>query len=173
LLVTLVACAERVVESAPAEQPLFLIGDTPTSHLIGETPTFSYSPADGAFTVGLAVNRGLLEASEAGHASFAVQVSLAISGPDGTGLVVVSGCPLADVKPLADPRPDPFVAFNLGVPWDGKDSDGNAMTGKVTVNYTVGVLNLIPIPIPIGDGIAIGSGPVTGFFDVFLAQAVQ
>ncbi len=168
LALTAACSAERATAPAPTAQ---IMGDLPTNHLIGETPTFSYGAAEGGFTVHVAVDRGLFEAARHGNADFAVRVSLRIADAAGNGVVIVGGWPLALVKPLAEPRPDPFVEFSFSVPWDGTDASGNAMTGTVRVGYSLTVENRNGAVFePNGEPILVGAWPVTGFFDVPLVD---
>ena len=80
---------------------------------------------------------------------------------------MVGTCPLSDIKvDLADPRPDPLIEIDFFVPWDGKDSDGEAMTGTVGVSYTMSVVHTGAVFEPNNDLFTLGGGPVTGFFDI-------
>jgi len=170
-LVALTACSpDRVaapVETSAAARPLSLIGDVPANHLIGETPTITYSAVDGGFTIRAAVNAGLLKATQRGQANFAIATRFTLVGDGSDGIVVVGGCPMSDIKAgLADPRPDPFIEIEFFVPWDGKDSDGKAMTGTVGVTYSIGVVQTGAVFEPNNDEM-LGTGhPVTGFFDI-------
>lgn len=172
----LAACApDQPLAPAVSSSPLFLIGETPTNHLIGDTPTITYSAVDGGFTVHTAVNAGLLRASQQGNATFAIRTELGITDTDGDGIVVVDGCPLSDIKvDLADPRPDPLIVIDFFVAWDGKDSEGEPMTGTVGVSYTMGVVHTGAVFEPNNDLMTLGGGPVTGFFDITIVpQEVQ
>ena len=171
-LVALTACspdrlAAPAVETSAAARPLFLIGDVPTNKLIGETPTITYSAVDGGFTIRAAVNAGLLKATQRGQANFAIATRFTLVGDGSDGIVVVGGCPMSDIKAgLADPRPDPFIEIEFFVSWDGKDSDGKAMTGTVGVTYSIDVMQTGAVFEPNNDEM-LGTGhPVTGFFDI-------
>ena len=168
LAALLPACApDQALAPAVSSSPLFLIGDVPTSHLIGETPTITYSALDGGFTVLASVNAGLLNAAQRGNASFAIATRFTVTGAEGDGIVIVDACPLSDIKAgLADPRPDPLIEIDFFVSWDGKDSDGEAMTGTVGVSYTMGVVQTGAVFEPNNDLITLGGGPLTGFFDI-------
>lgn len=166
LSLALAACsADRAVTPAAAG-PSFLIGDVPTNHLVAVSGV-AYVPGEG-LNLSMSVNRGLLRAARAGRTTLMLRVTLTLTDAAGNGIIVVDGCPLADIKvDLADPRPDPLPEFTFGVPWDGKDSDGNAMTGMVTVAYSAGVVFE-----PNGEPIVLGPGPVTGTLEVFVPPVI-
>ncbi len=145
-----------------------LIGTTPTSNLVG-VMGIEYVAGEG-LRLHMAANAGLIEAAQMGQAGFALQIRLVVTGAGGNGIIATGECPLSDIKvDLADPRPHPFIEFDFGVPWDGKDTEGNAMTGTVQVSYTAGIV-FEPNGAEI---VTLGGGPVTGFFDVFLGGVLQ
>jgi len=170
LVLALAAACSGERALAPVEAPAFLLGDTPTNSLLGETPTITYSPADGGFTVRIELNRGLFNATHRGNASFALRTTLSVDNAGGQVGFLEQDNLLSELK-LADPRPDPFILVEYFVAWDGKDGEGDQVTGTVTVSYGIGVVPMGAVFEP-NDAGFLGGGPVSGFFDITLTDPV-
>src|SRR5262245_10119885 len=118
-----------------AERDQALIGDVPTLVAVDGV---RYSPGSG-FEIDFSTKKGLYNAATLGNADLNVTSTVTVEDK----IIVVGGCPLADLKQtgLADPRPDPLIELSLGIPWDGTDEDGNAVIGKHELSYTLAIVN--------------------------------
>lgn len=126
------------------------IAAEPVSHLV-ILNALTYSAADGGFMARLAVNDGLLTAARTGGQDFGLKLQLtATNGLGQTRGISPKTDPLASLKTVAD-----FGSFELVdvlVPWDGRDGNGQPMTGEVVIEYRI---TLEFRPNPTGDGIVI------------------
>jgi hypothetical protein len=115
-----------------AEYREALIGDVPT---VVAVEGIEYVAGSG-FEIELSVRKGIYFAVTHGGADFGVSSTLVIED----GIIVVDGCPLADLKASAlDLHGDPMIDLTQSVAWDGTDGQGNAIGGTHTLDYTVAI----------------------------------
>ncbi len=151
-----------------------LIGQTPTNRLIGTTPTITYSGADGGFTVMISVNRGIYEASHMGEADFRIATQFTVTNDAGQRIIDGGECPVADLKVEFIDDASQLLRVSFTVAWDGKDGNGNAMTGDAMVSYSFQLLHAAggQVVDPNVDLRAVGR-PVTGSVAVSLGAGTQ
>ena len=156
------ACApDQAVAPAVSASPLFMVGTTPTNHLLGGTPTLRFSATDGSIAVTVGVNHGILNAAQNGNAGFAIETRFALENEAGQSIVVVGSCPLADVKTNdIDPKSDPVVEIAFPVSWDGNDANGEPMGGDISVNYSFQLAHAVVDPK--GDPVLAVGNPLVG-----------
>jgi hypothetical protein len=144
-LALLAACAPDRALAPEVHEPLFLIGESPTRALIGDTPLITYDATAGVLVTRLDVNQGILNAAQTGRANFVLRVSYTITNDAGQ-----SANPppdeksLSDKIALADPRPHPFILIGYETPWGGNDDDGKPMSGDLTVSYIIELVHMSP-----------------------------
>src|SRR5262245_32727785 len=125
LSISLLAGCAFESDDGVAERRDALIGDVPALLAV---EGIVYAPESG-FAVSLLVHEACYTAATKGHAAFGLETNLRIDN----GIVVIGGCPLADLKAEAVFEPnDANVALIQSVPWDG-----DPLSGLVTVDYTV------------------------------------
>jgi hypothetical protein len=111
--------------------------ETREAALIGGTPTVRYSPDDGGLFVTVELEKSIVAATARGGADFSVEVALTLMDPGGgeIGITATGGCPKVE-----DPNAD-SLTFEVFVPWDGKDLDGDDVAGEVLGRYRIDLLS--------------------------------
>lgn len=150
------ACSGDQGPLAPAQagsQPPALSNASATGFFdIGELSYDKLMEEEGAFSVQLGINRGLLTAARTGEGDFFVKIEWSVSNYIEQDIVL-----LPTIESLALLKPEGGSAgmqdMHFTVPWDGLDSEGQPMVGEVVVEYRI---TLEFRPNPTGDGILVG-----------------
>jgi hypothetical protein len=155
-LIGLAACSGDQGPLAPAQagsQPPALSNASATGFFeIGELSYDALLGEEGAFSVQLGINRGLLTAARTGERDFFVNIELSVSNYIEQDIVLLpTTLSLALLKSVDGSAGMEEIA--LAVLWDALDSEGQPMVGEVVVEYRI---TLEYRPNPTGDGILVG-----------------
>jgi hypothetical protein len=139
-LLPVAACEPAPSTTEPAGTPLFLIGDTPTTRLLDVTGA-AFEPNAETIVMSMSTVPGLFEAAR-GYLELGWAIELAVKVENEAGQSWSSDQQtylLTDVK-LADPRPDPVVAFDLPISWSGTAEGGEAFGSPATLSYSASLV---------------------------------